>query len=110
MNWLCTARKGGFDVSEAGCDRPLSLPKSVVKFGGLGAWNAQPKLARLRQTMAGACQATTVEEALEEVHALASLGHLLWAYMYLRTLCAKVTGAPRAAWPLQPPAFFVPTL
>jgi len=89
MNWLCTARKGGVDVSEGGCDRPLSLPKSVVKFGGLGAWNAQSKLAHLRQTMAGACKATTVEEALEEVHALASLGHFLWAYMYLRTLCAK---------------------
>eukprot|EP00965_Chrysotila_dentata_P051273 1700080-Pleurochrysis_carterae.AAC.1 len=70
-------------------DRTLSLPKAVSAKGGIDAWNTDPKLKNLYKTMAGSCTATTVSEALDELHAFLSLGHELWAYMYLRYLFNK---------------------
>jgi len=69
--------------------RPLSLPKSVATRG-IAAWNDQsPEIKNLLKTMSSACQATTVDQAVEEVKGFMSLGHNLWAYAYLRALSAK---------------------
>ena len=69
--------------------RTLSLPKSVVEAGGVAAWNAQPELAVLDRTLDAACKATTVADALNEIKALMSLGHMLYAYAYLRRLSQR---------------------
>ena len=69
--------------------RVLSLPKSVVAAGGLAAWNAHPDLAALNATLDGACKATTVDGALKEIKGLMSLGHMLYAYLYLRRLAER---------------------
>jgi hypothetical protein len=68
-----------------GTRRRLSLPKSVVDMG-LEQWNAQQDLSHLTKMMQSACQAKSVEAALEEVETLMSLGHNIWAYAYLRAL------------------------
>ena len=69
--------------------RTLSLPKSVVEAGGVAAWNAAPELAVLDRTLDAACKATTVADALNEIKALMSLGHMLYAYAYLRRLSQR---------------------
>eukprot|EP00747_Dinoflagellata_sp_TGD_P150541 gnl/TRDRNA2_/TRDRNA2_177127_c0_seq3.p1 gnl/TRDRNA2_/TRDRNA2_177127_c0~~gnl/TRDRNA2_/TRDRNA2_177127_c0_seq3.p1 ORF type:complete len:707 (-),score=129.00 gnl/TRDRNA2_/TRDRNA2_177127_c0_seq3:463-2583(-) len=69
--------------------RHLSLAKSVAAKGGIAKWNEHSDLAHLLKLMEGACTATTVEEALKEVKSIMSLGHNLWAYMYLRYLGNK---------------------
>ncbi len=70
-------------------DRPLSLPRAVVDAGGIAKWNEHPALRQLEKMIGGACVATTVEEALDEVHGIMSLGHQLFAYGYLRELSAR---------------------
>ena len=69
--------------------RNLSLAKSVAEYGGLEKWNSQPKLKALDAMLETMCTATTKEEALEQVNGIISLGHYLWAYMYMRKLAAK---------------------
>lgn len=67
--------------------RPLSLAAQVTANGGIEEWNKHPKLKQLKKIMEeGACQATTVAEALAEVESFMSLGHNIWAYFYLRAL------------------------
>jgi len=67
--------------------RSLSLPKAVASIGGVTAWNTlNDDVALLSRTLDGMCHATTVEEALKEVQSVGSLGHDLWAYLYMRRL------------------------
>lgn len=68
--------------------RHLSLPKSVVKRG-VETWNSQAAVRGILQILDSACQATTVSEALDEVRGFTSLGHMIWAYAYLRMLYHK---------------------
>lgn len=70
--------------------RDLSLPKAVAASGGIEAWNHQnDDLRHLRKMLDAMCTATTVQEAIEEVRAVMSLGHNLWAYAYMRMLHHK---------------------
>jgi malate dehydrogenase (oxaloacetate-decarboxylating)(NADP+) len=67
--------------------RDLSLPAAVRAAGGVEAWNF--KHAELRQMLGmlrGMCRANNVEDVLEEVKTVMSLGHNLWAYVYMRFL------------------------
>lgn len=68
--------------------RSLSLPKTVVKRGAVD-WNSQAAVKGVLQILDGACQAKTVDEALAEVRGFTSLGHMIWAYAYLRMLHHK---------------------
>ncbi|CAJ1447445.1 unnamed protein product [Effrenium voratum] len=68
--------------------RKLSLPKKVAEMG-VPAWNSQGSVRHVLQILDQACQASTVEEALEEVRGFESLGHLIWSYAYLRMLHYK---------------------
>jgi len=68
--------------------RNLSLPKTVVKRG-VDGWNSQAAVKGVLQILDNSCQAKTVTEALEEVRAFTSLGHMMWAYAYLRMLYHK---------------------
>jgi len=68
--------------------RHLSLPKSVVKRG-VETWNSQAAVQGILQILDSACQAKTVSEALDEVRGFTSLGHMIWAYAYLRMLYHK---------------------
>ena len=94
--------------------RPLSLPKSVVAFGGLAKWNAQPRLAQQTKMIDAACTASTVAEALEEVRGIMSMGHNLWAYSYLRKLFSRDAmlyyGALAADPALLLPVAYTPTV
>ena len=69
--------------------RNLSLAKAVAEYGGLEKWNSQPKLKALDAMLDSMCTATTKEEALAQVNGIISLGHYLWAYMYMRKLAAR---------------------
>ncbi|CAE8581950.1 unnamed protein product [Polarella glacialis] len=70
--------------------RDLSLPKSVAASGSVEGWNSQSKdLGTLIRMLHDMCDATTVPEALDQVRAVASLGHNLWAYAYMRMLYSK---------------------
>eukprot|EP00927_Polykrikos_kofoidii_P076599 TRINITY_DN73662_c0_g1_i1.p1 TRINITY_DN73662_c0_g1~~TRINITY_DN73662_c0_g1_i1.p1 ORF type:complete len:671 (-),score=137.33 TRINITY_DN73662_c0_g1_i1:213-2159(-) len=68
--------------------RSLSIAKSVSQMG-IVRWNQQYELAHLSKILDVACQATTVEAAVEEVKSLMALGHNIWAYAYLRALSNK---------------------
>mmetsp|Transcript_73109 Transcript_73109/g.117885 ORF Transcript_73109/g.117885 Transcript_73109/m.117885 type:complete len:613 (-) Transcript_73109:310-2148(-) len=70
--------------------RTLSLPKAVVAQGGVEKWNSKSsELRTLGKMLDSMCNATTVPEALDEVQAVMSLGHNLWAYAYMRMLYSK---------------------
>mmetsp|Transcript_26412 Transcript_26412/g.75599 ORF Transcript_26412/g.75599 Transcript_26412/m.75599 type:complete len:615 (-) Transcript_26412:250-2094(-) len=74
----------------SGGPRMRSLPTSVRNSGGIDQWNMKhADLKRLKVMLDGMCLATTVDEALEEVHAIMSLGRNFWAYAYMRTLYSK---------------------
>jgi len=71
-------------------NRELSLGKSVSAAGGIEAFNKQsPDVKQMCAMLDTICTATTVEQALEEVQAIMSLGHKLWAYAYMRMLYNK---------------------
>jgi len=70
--------------------RSKSLPAAVAAAGGIDAWNAKfPDVSGLNTIIDAACVATTVDEALDEVKSMMSLGHDLWAYAYMRKLYNK---------------------
>jgi hypothetical protein len=46
-------------------------------------------LKQLPKMVDAGCQAVTVEDAVEEVKAMMSLGHIIWAYAYLRALSSR---------------------
>lgn len=77
---------GGSHIEKVEPPRCLSLSAQVQAAGSLAAWNAQPNLAQMQRMLAGACQASTVEEALAEIRNLMGFGTKIWAYMYLRKL------------------------
>merc|ERR1719515_216997 len=60
------------------------------------------------------CNARTIDQALEEVHAVMSLGHNLWAYAYMRMLYAKAPeiyyGALLARPSMLLPVVYTPTV
>lgn len=68
-------------------------------------------LLRWLQSM---CQATTVEAAAAEVRAIMSLGHLLWAYAYMRMLYARAPDVYYGLLLAQPamlmPVVYTPTV
>lgn len=71
-------------------ERTKSLAAAVAAKGGIDAWNKQnSEMAALDRIIDGACQASTVDEALIEVKAIMMLGHDLWAYAYMRKLYTK---------------------
>jgi len=70
-----------------GRERSLSLPKAVAGAGGIDAWNAgSTDIKLMSRNIEAMCKATSVEEALEEVQSIMSMGHNLWAYAYMRKL------------------------
>eukprot|EP00435_Cladocopium_sp_Y103_P040031 s2282_g10.t2 len=86
--------------------RFLSLPKSVASVG-VDAWNKQAQLAQMLKTLDGSCKARTVSEVMQEVRGFFTLGHLLYAYAYLRMLHYKDPNLYYAAlW--TDPAFLLP--
>jgi len=88
----------------------LSLPEQVAAAGGIQAWNSKNSDLRILLAMLdGMCNATTVEEALEEVAAVMSLGHNLWAYAYMRMLYSKAPDIFYAAL-LQKPSELLPVV
>jgi len=71
-------------------DRHLSLPKEVMKFGGLAAWNQRPELAPLVGMLDGMADTVeTADDALMKVKSMKQLGHDLWAHMWMKALRAK---------------------
>jgi len=95
--------------------RPLSLPKQVAAAGGIEAWNKQSSdVKQLHAMLDSMCTATTVEKALEEVQAVMSLGHKLWAYAYMRMLYSKnrdvYYGALLAKPQMLMPVVYTPTV
>lgn len=86
--------------------RFLSLPKSVASVG-VDAWNKKAQLAQMLKTLDGSCKARTVSEVMQEVRGFFTLGHLLYAYAYLRMLHYKDPNLYYAAlW--TDPAFLLP--
>ena len=61
----------------------------MAASGGLTQWNQHPTLKALNTTVGAACRANSVKEAVAEVRGLLSLGHALWAYVYMRELYAR---------------------
>ena len=61
----------------------------MAAAGGLAQWNEHPTLKALNTTIGAACRADSVKEATAEVRGLLSLGHTLWAYVYMRELYAR---------------------
>lgn len=95
--------------------RSLSLPKSVASAGGIKAWNSSSRtVTKLQVMLERMCQATTVEEALDEVKAVMALGHNLWAYAYMRMLYEKNEEVYYGALIAQPemllPVVYTPTV
>eukprot|EP00931_Biecheleriopsis_adriatica_P009511 TRINITY_DN110587_c0_g1_i1.p1 TRINITY_DN110587_c0_g1~~TRINITY_DN110587_c0_g1_i1.p1 ORF type:complete len:636 (-),score=150.22 TRINITY_DN110587_c0_g1_i1:18-1877(-) len=82
----CSSCNTNQDLFSSTTDRKLSLPLCVANAGGIERWNEKPELAHLVKMMRASCVAKTVKEALAEVKGFMSLGHNLWAYVYLRTL------------------------
>ena len=64
------------------------LAHGVQQAGSLSAWNKQASLAGLDTMLEVAGLATTVDEALEQLRAILSLGHQLWAFAYMRKLAS----------------------
>jgi len=81
----CNSVNAEVSSVEITTSRVLSIPKSVATVG-MAKWNQQYDLNQLSMILATACQATTVEAAVEEVKSLMALGHNVWAYAYLRVL------------------------
>lgn len=82
------ATPGGLSLKEP--PRPLSLPAQVSKAGGVAKWNeSHVETRELSRMILTICSANTVEEALQEVRSLMSLGHNLWSYAYMRALYSK---------------------
>lgn len=75
--------------------RTLSVPAKVAAAGGIDEWNSKnPSISKLSAMLDEMCKATTVDEAIQEVFAINGLSaygasHMLWSYMYMRTLAAK---------------------
>ena len=69
------------------------LPARVRACGSIDKWNASdPQRKHLLRTLSAACMAATVDQALEEVRSLMTLGNgslNLMAYAYMRMLYAK---------------------
>jgi len=95
--------------------RTLSLPKSVANAGGIDAWNtASDDLDAMGKTLTAMCRPKNVPEALAQVKSIMSLGHMLWAYAYMRKLYnfnahlyyATIRSAPA----LLLPAVYTPTV
>eukprot|EP00913_Durusdinium_trenchii_P026744 g25087.t1 len=66
--------------------RALSCPSLDVRKK---AWNQQAQLTQMLKTLDGSCKARTVSEVMQEVRGFFTLGHLLYAYAYLRMLHYK---------------------
>jgi malate dehydrogenase (oxaloacetate-decarboxylating)(NADP+) len=66
--------------------RLLSLPKSVVAFGGLELWNQQESLAELDRHLFLTCAATSVAEAVAQLSEIIEAGDDVQAYLYMRKL------------------------
>jgi len=70
--------------------RSLSLPSAVAEVGSIEAWNNKTEEHKaLVRVLDAAVSAKTVEQALAEVGGIMDMGHLLWAYAYMRMLYNK---------------------
>jgi len=107
--------RGFCDSLRMSAPRTLSLGKAVAQVSGVEAWNLHhDDLKQLAAMLSGMCKATTVAEALKEVHSLLSLGHDLWVYAYMRKLYDRSPDLYFATIAAEPakllPAVYTPTV